>query len=152
AARGELDALAGRPDRGSHEAEYLLWQAELLYNRSAADSERADALIRRALELGLPESAREYVLGILAPTVPEAADHLRRAAAAVPYPLRARLSLAVILGFVGERAEARRHAEIGEALFPEDPNFHATRAYILALGGLKEESLAVLDRCRTQFR
>jgi predicted Ser/Thr protein kinase/tetratricopeptide (TPR) repeat protein len=113
AARGELDALAARPDRGSREAEYLLWRAELLYNRSAAESERADELIRRALELGLPEAAREYALGILAPTTPEAADHLRRAVAADPYHVLARMSLGVLLNFLGEREEARRHVELG---------------------------------------
>src|SRR5206468_2216995 len=53
---------------------------------------------------------------------------------------------------LGERDEARRHLDIGQALFPEEPNFVAAQAYLLAADGRRAEALAALERARGQFR
>jgi predicted Ser/Thr protein kinase/tetratricopeptide (TPR) repeat protein len=121
AAAAELRALADRTELGDLRGRVLLWRADLALAR-ACDRAGRD-LVGEALKHPLPPADEAYARGLLAPTVPDALGHFRRATELDPFHHRATGMAAVLLVALGRMSEARATAELGGRLFPEDPTF-----------------------------
>ncbi len=118
------------------------------------DKARADALLRRALDLEPNRAATHFVLGVLRRSqgrLEEAAEALRAAIALDRNYARAYLQLGYALTFMGRPEEAIPLAERSQGLNPRDPNA-ATHAWLLGyanlLLGRAEESAGFYERAR----
>src|SRR5262249_30756889 len=103
-AAAELEALSGE-ELGPHAGAVELWRGDLLLIQEAG-SDKVQARIRRALELGLEDADRAYAEGLLAKTSPQAVDHFQEALGHDPFHHRAHTQLGLMLLFLGRRDEA----------------------------------------------
>ncbi len=145
---GTVDALVGLA---------LVLAANTLEGWSGSpeeDKARADALLRRALDLEPNRAATHFVLGVLRRSqgrLEEAAEALRAAIALDRNYARAYLQLGYALTFMGRPEEAIPLAERSQGLNPRDPNA-ATHAWLLGyanlLLGRAEESVGLFEKAR----
>jgi serine/threonine protein kinase len=127
----ELDALAGKSQPGKHAALVDLYRGMFM---TSLDVERAEKLIRRALQQELPLAERFFARAqVEAQTIPESLSFLQKAIAHDPYHLHARGHACFMLAALGELREARELALQTKALFPEDEDNHVRLAYIAIL-------------------
>jgi tetratricopeptide (TPR) repeat protein len=143
----EIETLARRPDLGSLAGPVMLWQADLDLARSKGE-DAALALVRRALDAGLPAAEQEYALGLLASTSPEAIRHFEKAVDADPFYQRANGMLGLTLILSGRFTQAREQIAVARLLFPEDPTFAVLLALTLVWDGDVKAAHAVLERAR----
>jgi adenylate cyclase len=118
------------------------------------DRARADALLRRALDLEPNRAATHFVLGVLRRSqgrLDEAAEALRAAIALDRNYARAYLQLGFALTFMGRPDEAIALARQSQRLNPRDPNA-STHLWLLGyahlLLGRAEESVGFLEKAR----
>jgi tetratricopeptide (TPR) repeat protein len=146
----ELDALTRRPDLGALAGSVMLWQADIALGRSA-DEDAALGLVRQALTAGLPPPEREYALGLLATTSPDAVRHFELAVEADPFHQRANGMLALTLVMLGRTQAARERITVARLLFPEDPTFAVLLALALVSEGDAVAARAALDTARNSL-
>jgi tetratricopeptide (TPR) repeat protein len=142
-ALAQLRELAARPDLGELEGPVLLWQADIALTQSVDDS--GLAMVRKARQLGLARADDEYAQALLAKTVPEAADHLRRALEHDRYHHRAHAMLGLLLVAQGETTEGRERVLLARRLFPDDPNFAILLGLLQARAGNLKAAHAEVD-------
>ena len=145
-AQAEITLLNEEVTSGEHVGEVMLWYGDLMLLE--ADQEAALRHVREALEQGLPPADAAYAESLLAETSPEAEQHLIRALEADPFHYRAHANLISLHVFQGKREEARRRAESARYIFPNDPMFPMTMAWLAAMEGDvagANEQLALLD-------
>ncbi len=118
------------------------------------DRARADALLRRALDLEPHRAATHFVLGVLRRSqgrLEEAAEALRAAVTLDRNYARAYLQLGQTLMFMGRPEEAIPLVERSQRLNPRDPNM-AVHLHVLGyahlLLGQAEESVGFYERAR----
>ena len=140
-ATDEIDVITRLPDLQGYEANVLLWQGELEWNRTRS-LEKTMGLIRSALEQGFraetdrdkkyAEADREYAEGLAAETVDLAVNHFRKAIEKVKSHHRANRMLGLLLILTGSIPEARALIAVAELLFPDDPTFKILEAWAAA--------------------
>jgi len=143
----EVQALAGDPTLSKQQRGLaLLWHGDIVLSQTIRHAEEARREFEQALEHGLPDSQAAFARGLLAPTSPEAVEHLQKALAIDPFHQRANALLGFLLMSLGRLQEARDRVVFAEWLFPDDPTFKFLRASILALEDQLPQALAVLDQ------
>ena len=145
-ARRGIQELAGRKDLGDLEGRILLLRADLELNGASPHREQALAQVQQALDKGLPAAEKEYALGLLAPTSPEAVEHFQRAVERDPFNPRLNGMLALLLTSLGKRQGALDQLRLSEQLFPEDPTFRVIHAMLCALEDNKVAAAAQLKK------
>ncbi len=136
-ARVVLEPLTGRDDLGQHtgRALYLLGEVEMYLTGWTPEVE---TLLRSAREQPLAESESALIDGLLAETMPEAAERLGRALELDPYLHDARVQRAFILTWLERRDEVRRELDLLATLHPESLSAGAAALAIGALMGLPD--------------
>jgi serine/threonine protein kinase len=141
----EIEALAATQDLGDYEGQVLLLQADIQLGR---DDARAEQLLRRALEKGLPPADEAYAKALLAETTPRAVEHLRHSLELNRYQPRARAALELLLILLARLDEAHLELAKHEETYPEDPNAKVLRAMVLGLDRDRDGADKVLEELR----
>jgi serine/threonine protein kinase len=144
----EIQELASLSDLGEYEGPVLLLQGDILLGH---DDAKAEELIKRARQVGLPPGADAYAQSLMAETTPEAIEKLRQAIALDPFQPRARTTLELLLVLLGQYSEARLELTAHETLFPEDADAKIMRALLSALEGDQATADRVLDGLTNQL-
>lgn len=139
----DLRELAARSDLGDLQGPILLWQADIALARSV--DEAGLAKVRQARELGLSPADDAYAQALLAKTVPEAGDHLRRALEHDRFHHRAHAMLGLLLVAQGEAVEGRERVLLARRIFPDDPNFAILLGLLQARAGNLKAAYAEVD-------
>jgi serine/threonine protein kinase len=144
ATRQDIDRLIKRGDLGEYDADLQFIQG-------------MDLIVKEQFTVGRPflERARSsptlspwkraMVDGLLAETSPLALAHFRRAVEQDPFAYQPRRFLILMLVQLGELTEAARQAQIAQQIFPEDPNYPLTLAFIASSEGRDEDVAAILQ-------
>ncbi len=133
----EIAALSNVEGIAAHRGELMFLQSQRL--RFIGQDQQGFDLMERALrETDLAPADREYILAVLADTVPKSTEHFELALKADPFHRRAKSDYTGLLIFQGRLAEAKNQAMSGTLLFPEDPGFAFYMAVIAAFQGDRE--------------
>jgi tetratricopeptide (TPR) repeat protein len=133
--------LAREPDVGNHKAEVLLLLGDdlLLEGKTEEGVKRIEE--SRRTEPALPKEDAAYADGLLAEDFEQAITAFSKALELERSHVSAYRQLIMTLMLSGRREDARRRAEMGRYLFPEDINF----PFLLAVIAAFEEDQQKMD-------
>jgi tetratricopeptide (TPR) repeat protein/tRNA A-37 threonylcarbamoyl transferase component Bud32 len=145
--RDELARLAARTDLGTHRGEVRLQQAleEMYSTRKDADP---PALVRQALDLGLPPVEEAFARALIAPTLPEVVENLQHAARLAPFHRRAHEILPAGLFLLGRIPEMRAAVARLHLIAPNATSAGMWQGYIHVLDGNLEAAYRECERLR----
>ncbi len=132
----ELDQLMALTDSeiGVHRGQVELWRGVYdLWKPLRQDA--GVALIRSAIERGLPVADDAYARALIATGLPDTIEFLNRALELDPFHYRASLMLGAAVMFNGNVGKAIEHFGTSLAKFPEDPSAWVGIAICRALDG-----------------
>jgi tRNA A-37 threonylcarbamoyl transferase component Bud32 len=142
--RKELVALASRDDLGNHAGQVRLMRGyEALGGNGSVAAARA--VVRQALDLGLPAADRAYAQALLAPTVAEATRYAEAAVRHDAAHRRALELLAPLLFLQGRLREARETVVRLQVAAPHSLSGLIPQAFLLAHDGDLVSALRLCD-------
>jgi len=132
----EIDRLmaASESEIGDHRGEVELWRG-IYYLWEPFRQDDGTALIRSAIDTGLPPADEAYAQALIATNLPDAIQHLTRALRFDPFHFRASIMLGAAVMFNGDVETAISHFETSTAKRPEDPSAWIGIAICRALDG-----------------